>query len=264
MSQLLIKVGDEAVHNVWGDRMEMVATTASSLEAKQDSDISLFPTMLVLGQIDQGVESIVPVKSHQTPTNAPSASQPPTSTPSMRPTHNAAEPATMPHDSHLLKTKLTYGAAYTKLILRVKKLEHKVKKSQHRRKARARKTSADTEILLDQEEPTELVEDLGSVEKGEKQLVLSFLKDVEKAKQLLEAITEADSAHDIDWNDPAVLRYHALQNKSFPVAEVKKNMCKNYAQNVKNQSKTGQYQTQDWKSTPKAGSTSSFSQAIKP
>nr|GEV73656.1 hypothetical protein [Tanacetum cinerariifolium] len=35
---------------------------------------------------------------------------------------------------------------------------------------------------------------------------------------------------------------------------------KDYAQNVKNQSKTGQYRTQDWKSTAKAGSTSNFSQ----
>ncbi|GJR69030.1 hypothetical protein Tco_0015095 [Tanacetum coccineum] len=34
---LLIKVGDEAVHKELGDRMERTATTASSLEAKQDS-----------------------------------------------------------------------------------------------------------------------------------------------------------------------------------------------------------------------------------
>ncbi|GKF66402.1 hypothetical protein Tco_0192919, partial [Tanacetum coccineum] len=32
------------------------------------------------------------------------------------------------------------------------------------------RTSANTEILLDQEEPTELVEDLGSGEKGEKEI----------------------------------------------------------------------------------------------
>nr|GEZ49030.1 hypothetical protein [Tanacetum cinerariifolium] len=43
--------------------------------------------------------------------------------------------------------------------------------------------------------------------------------DAEIAKQLQEAIVKADSAHDIDWNDPVVLRYHALQNKSFSVAE---------------------------------------------
>ncbi|GJZ16202.1 hypothetical protein Tco_0551879 [Tanacetum coccineum] len=34
----LVKVGDEAVHKELGDRMERAATTASSLEAEQDSD----------------------------------------------------------------------------------------------------------------------------------------------------------------------------------------------------------------------------------
>ncbi|GKG09968.1 hypothetical protein Tco_0338714 [Tanacetum coccineum] len=32
-----VKVGDEAVHKELGDRMERAATTASSLEAKQDN-----------------------------------------------------------------------------------------------------------------------------------------------------------------------------------------------------------------------------------
>nr|GEZ82366.1 hypothetical protein [Tanacetum cinerariifolium] len=80
------------------------------------------------------------------------------------------------------------------------------------------RTSADTEILLDQEEPTELVEDLGSGEKGEKEISTVI-------PELQEVIAEADTSHDIDWNDPAVLRYHALQNRSFLVAEVRKNMC---------------------------------------
>ncbi|GJX56558.1 hypothetical protein Tco_0286455 [Tanacetum coccineum] len=35
----------------------------------------------------------------------------------------------------------------------------------------------------------------------------------------------AKEAHDIDGSDPSVLRYHALQNRSFSVAEVRKNMC---------------------------------------
>ncbi|GKF19289.1 hypothetical protein Tco_0067927, partial [Tanacetum coccineum] len=40
-----VKVGDEAVHKELGDRMERAATTASSLEAKQDSDT-------ILGDVD--------------------------------------------------------------------------------------------------------------------------------------------------------------------------------------------------------------------
>ncbi|GKB45064.1 hypothetical protein Tco_0890006 [Tanacetum coccineum] len=165
----------------------------------------------------------------------------------MQTTHDAEEPATMPHDSshprvqslrsdegsltlneltvlcttlskkvedlqsNLKQIKLNYGAAYTKLIMRVKKLEHKVKSSQPKRRARVvisntkedledpskqgrkiakidqnpsislvqdegtswiqedaeiqERTSADTEILLDQKEPTELVEDFSSGEK---------------------------------------------------------------------------------------------------
>ncbi|GKE32393.1 hypothetical protein Tco_1451715, partial [Tanacetum coccineum] len=105
-----------------------------------------------------------PVESHHTPISAPSTSQPPTSPPSMPTTYVAEEAATMPHDSPLLivhlirsdegsmtlneltvlcttlskkvetlesdlkQTKLTYGAAYTKLIMKVKKLEHKGRK----------------------------------------------------------------------------------------------------------------------------------------
>ncbi|GJU30346.1 hypothetical protein Tco_1173935 [Tanacetum coccineum] len=36
-----VKVGDEAVHKELGDRMERATTTASSLEAEQDSDTIL-------------------------------------------------------------------------------------------------------------------------------------------------------------------------------------------------------------------------------
>ncbi|GJW72345.1 hypothetical protein Tco_0129262 [Tanacetum coccineum] len=103
---------------------------------------------------------------------APSTSQLPTSPSSMQTTHVAEEAATMPHDSplprvhslgsdegsmtlneltvlcitlskkvetlefDLKQTKLTYGAAYTKLIMKVKKLEHKVKSRKTRRRDR--------------------------------------------------------------------------------------------------------------------------------
>ncbi|GJV57275.1 hypothetical protein Tco_1458280 [Tanacetum coccineum] len=173
------------------------------------------------------------------------------------------------------------------------------------------KTSADTEILLDQKEPTELVKDLGSGEKGEKEnstanisvstasatpevstaaanlvyirrsaekrkdkgkvimkedesvqkkakkqleqerlgheeairlqeqineeekqriardaeIAKQLQEEFDRARQEQEVVAEADQAHDIDWSDPAVLRYHALQNRSFSVAEVRKNMC---------------------------------------
>ncbi|GKA57028.1 hypothetical protein Tco_0756100 [Tanacetum coccineum] len=40
-----------------------------------------------------------------------------------------------------------------------------------------------------------------------------------------EVTAKVDQAHDIDWSDPAILRYHTLQNRPFFVAEVRKNMC---------------------------------------
>ncbi|GJT46613.1 hypothetical protein Tco_0955328 [Tanacetum coccineum] len=49
-------------------------------------------------------------------------------------------------------------------------------------------------------------------------------EEFNRARQEQEVVTEVDQAHDIDWGDPAVLRYHALQNRSFSVAEVRKNM----------------------------------------
>ncbi|GKF27425.1 hypothetical protein Tco_0083319, partial [Tanacetum coccineum] len=54
--------------------------------------------------------------------------------------------------------------------------------------------------------------------------------DFETALELQRQLDEreevaAKKAHDIDWSDPSVLRYHALQNRPFSVAEVRKNMC---------------------------------------
>ncbi|GJW99976.1 hypothetical protein Tco_0183890 [Tanacetum coccineum] len=114
----------------------------------EDSDgISTLPTLEIFEQLAL--------------MGAPFTSQPPTSPPSIQTTHVVEEAATMPHDSPLLRvhslgsdegsmtlneltvlytilskkvetlesnlkqTKLTSGAAYTKLIMKVKKLEHK-------------------------------------------------------------------------------------------------------------------------------------------
>ncbi|GJU47556.1 hypothetical protein Tco_1204822 [Tanacetum coccineum] len=279
-------------------------------------NIPLFSSMLVQGPIQQGEGSTVPVESHHIPITTPSTSQPPLSSPSRVPTPPHDSPLPGGHtpgsdegsmtlneltvlctqlstkvaslEQDLKQTKKVYSNAYTKLIMRVKKLEHKVKSRQPRRRARVGRTSADTEILLDQEEPTELVGDLGSGEKGEKEISTTNIscrkrkdkgkaiikkdesvqkktkkqleqerlrheeairlqeqineeerqriaRDAELAKQLQEefdrsrqeqeVVAKADQAHDIDWSDPDVLRYHALQNRSFSVAKVRKNMC---------------------------------------
>ncbi|GKF44967.1 hypothetical protein Tco_0131519, partial [Tanacetum coccineum] len=60
------------------------------------------------------------------------------------------------------------------------------------------------------------------------------LEDAEIAKRLQEeidmarkeeAVAKVDQPHVIDWNDPSIIRYHALQNRPRSVAEVRKNMC---------------------------------------
>ncbi|GKC49626.1 hypothetical protein Tco_1072371 [Tanacetum coccineum] len=77
-------------------------------------------------------------------------------------------------------------------------------------------------ISLVQDEGTSWIqEDVEIQGKTTKQLQEEF----DRATQEQEVVVEADQAHDIDWSNPAMLRYHALQNRSFSIAEVRKNMC---------------------------------------
>ncbi|GJV88859.1 hypothetical protein Tco_1532797 [Tanacetum coccineum] len=52
-----------------------------------------------------------------------------------------------------------------------------------------------------------------------------YAKELAKQLDERETVIAKDQAHDIDWSDPDVLRYHALQNRSFSKSEVRKNMC---------------------------------------
>ncbi|GKB43487.1 hypothetical protein Tco_0888429, partial [Tanacetum coccineum] len=70
-------------------------------------------------------------------------------------------------EDDLKKTKQTYSAAVTKLILRVKKLEAKVKAGTTRKGARVQeKASTETEPIIQEVTPTEVIQDQGSSEKG--------------------------------------------------------------------------------------------------
>ncbi|GKD99503.1 hypothetical protein Tco_1387487 [Tanacetum coccineum] len=95
-------------------------------------------------------------------------------------------------ESEFKETKQTYNTALTKLVRRMMKLEQTVKASQSRRRARVVLSDDEEDledpskqgrkiaeidqnpsislILLEEEEPTELVEDHGSGEKGEKEI----------------------------------------------------------------------------------------------
>ncbi|GKA32679.1 hypothetical protein Tco_0719046 [Tanacetum coccineum] len=169
----------------------------------------------------------------------------------------------------LQQTKKAYSSALTKLILRVKKLEKQVRQA---------KIGEESFYFIEQE-PTDIVEDQGSGEKGEKEVstvgaehstvilevntatenLVYIRRSAEKkkdkgkgimiesepekntkkqleqerlrheeavrARQEQEIVAKDDQAYVIDWSDHAVLRYHALQNRPYSVAEVRKNMC---------------------------------------
>ncbi|GKA88730.1 hypothetical protein Tco_0810494 [Tanacetum coccineum] len=50
-------------------------------------------------------------------------------------------------------------------------------------------------------------------------------EEYDKARQEQEVVAKDNQARVINWSDPAVLRYHALQNRPYSIAEVRKNMC---------------------------------------
>ncbi|GJW10033.1 hypothetical protein Tco_1575860 [Tanacetum coccineum] len=152
----------------WEQFSSNIATAIICLATNRTFNFSklIFDAM---GQILQGERSTIPVESHHTPISALSTLQPPTSPPSMKITHVAEEATNMPYDSplprghtpgsdegsmtlneltvlctqlsikvasleaDLKQTKKVYGNTYTKLIMKVKKLKHKVKSSKARR-----------------------------------------------------------------------------------------------------------------------------------
>ncbi|GKD88408.1 hypothetical protein Tco_1363915 [Tanacetum coccineum] len=80
-------------------------------------------------------------------------------------------------ENELKNTKKVYGAAITKLAKRVKKLEKQVKTGKASRRTKiviskdeVEKISDETEVLLEEEEATEIVQDQGSGEKGEQEV----------------------------------------------------------------------------------------------
>ncbi|GJV50852.1 copia protein [Tanacetum coccineum] len=211
--------------------------------------------------IFDGMMKNLDIESHHTPTSAPSTSQPPTSTPSLQTTHDAEEPATMPHDSPLPRVQslrsdegsLTLNelmVLYTLLSKKVESLEsdlHGEKGEKEISTANASVSTANaipevkdesvpkkTKKQLEQErlgheEDIRLQEQINKEERQriarDAEIAKQLQEEIDTARQEQEVIAEANPTHDIDWRDPAVLRYHALQNRSFSIAEVRKNMC---------------------------------------
>ncbi|GJW21640.1 hypothetical protein Tco_0032262 [Tanacetum coccineum] len=238
----------------------------------------------------------------------------PTTPSSIQTTHKAEESATIPHDLPLLRGHTPRSdegrLKHNELMELVTKLSDKDEGTSWFQEDvdTQEKNSADTEVLLEEETPTNLIEDLGSGEKGEKEVSTagaevstgthdvstaaaalvyirrSASKTKDKGKAIMqepeppkklkkrvqvqmsvdeelarkvqeeeqakamaeqekerinfeaamelqrqlnereEVQAEATQSQTIDWTDPVVLRYHALQNRPYSVAEVRKNM----------------------------------------
>ncbi|GKA56644.1 hypothetical protein Tco_0755716, partial [Tanacetum coccineum] len=163
----------------------------------------------------------------------------------------------------LKKTKKTYSSAYTKLILRVKKLESQLKTGKERRKARV--VLSDDEVIEDDsskhgrklseeevqekakgsEKGSDEVSTIGAKKGTASEEAPIIARDEEIARQWDEeerqrAMAEAKSTKQIDWNDPSVIRYHTQKMKPKTVAQARNNMIKY----LKNQ---GNYKIRDFK-----------------
>ncbi|GJR17327.1 hypothetical protein Tco_0965854 [Tanacetum coccineum] len=159
--------------------------------------IPLFDTILVQPQSEAPSTSPSRITSSPSLSSHHTTSSTQTTPPSIQITHEAEETATMPHDSPLPG---------------VKKLEKQVRSGKARRRARIvllkdeddeetswfqedvetqEKNSDDTEVLLEEETPTELIEDLGSREKVQVQMSIDEelarnVQEEEQAKAMAE------------------------------------------------------------------------------
>ncbi|GJX83888.1 hypothetical protein Tco_0333369 [Tanacetum coccineum] len=128
----------------------------------------------------------------------------------MQTIHDTEEPATMSHDSSqprvpslfndkgslTLNELMFYCTTLSKKVAEIAKLlkEDSTKLPYIQEDAETQgRTSADTEILLEQEDPTELVEDLVVVKRVKKKLVL-LRRSAEKRKDKGKAIMKDDES----------------------------------------------------------------------
>ncbi|GJU46748.1 ribonuclease H-like domain-containing protein [Tanacetum coccineum] len=193
------KVGDEVVHKEFGDSMERVATTTSSLALEQDSAHEAATTsvdvrhggaapIVTILDVGQGSGNINKTLSMTYDSPLPRGHILRSDEARMQ-QNELMDFVTKLSDrckaleTYLRHTKKVYSDAFIKLIKKGRKIakidqdpsislvqDKGVSWFQEDAQIQGR-NSADTEIFLDQEKPTELTEDLGSGEKGEKEVI---------------------------------------------------------------------------------------------
>ncbi|GJR11155.1 putative ribonuclease H-like domain-containing protein [Tanacetum coccineum] len=183
-SEPIPNVPDEAVYEEWDDKVERATTTAASLDAEQASgninrtQSTAMPNVPLPQGIGAGGSprcqeamggSIAQTRSKRVPTQSYDS-------PLLRVNTLGSDEGSMPLlelivlcitlskkveslEADLKKTKTVYGAAYTKLIKKVKKLEKTVKSNQARRRAKI-VVSGDEEDLEDSSKQGRMIEEI--------------------------------------------------------------------------------------------------------
>nr|GEU95203.1 hypothetical protein [Tanacetum cinerariifolium] len=145
-------------------------------------------------------------------------------------------------ENELSSTKDVYHKAFITLTKRVKKLETQLKQKRSRAVIYSSDEEEPSVDIKDSTKQGRMIEELDKDEDAnllyaeelaketarqeqEKYNLEKALKLQRKLDKREEDVDKGDQNKEIDWNYPIVLRYHALQNRPFSKAEVKKNVC---------------------------------------
>nr|GEX18426.1 retrovirus-related Pol polyprotein from transposon TNT 1-94 [Tanacetum cinerariifolium] len=133
-------------------------------------------------------------------------------------------------ENELSSTKVVYHKAFITLTKRVKKLETQLKQKRSRAVIHSSDEEEPSVYIEDSPKQGRMIEELDKdkdvnlvSQQGEVQEIAEPLKyddDATLAETLLNIKRKkGDQAKEIDWNDPTMLRYHALYNRPFSKAE---------------------------------------------
>nr|GEU61691.1 putative ribonuclease H-like domain-containing protein [Tanacetum cinerariifolium] len=129
-------------------------------------------------------------------------------------------------ENELSTTKAIYHKAFITLTKQVKKLETQLKKKRSRAVIHSSDEEEPSVDIEDSPKHRRMIKELDkdedvNLERYNLEKALELQRPLDQRK---EDVAKGDQAKKIDWNDPTVLRYHALQNRPFSKAEVRKNM----------------------------------------
>ncbi|GKC36743.1 hypothetical protein Tco_1049127 [Tanacetum coccineum] len=161
-SEPIPNVPYEAVYEEWDDRVERATTTTASLDIEQASGGSPRCQEAMRGSIAQTKSKRVPTPPHDSPLlrlNTLGSDEGSMTLQELTVLCTTLSKKVESLEVDLKQTKQVYGAAYTKLIMKVKKLEKTVKTSHSRRRAKI-VVSDDEEALEDSSKHERMIEEI--------------------------------------------------------------------------------------------------------